>query len=46
MLQEGSNYWLIRFDPSRIEPNLLKEKLESDSDVLKVEYEPLPKKTR
>jgi hypothetical protein len=42
-LPEGPNYWLFRFDPSRILPNLLKETLERDTDVLRVEYVDKPK---
>lgn len=43
VLPEGPNYWLVRFDPSRILPNLLKETLERDTDVLRVEYVDKPK---
>lgn len=43
MLPEGPNYWLVRFDPSRILPNLLKETLERDTDVLRVEYVDKPR---
>jgi|GEM_PF-1748816 hypothetical protein len=42
-LPEGTNYWLVRFDPSRILPNLLKETLERDTDVLRVEYVDKPR---
>ena len=33
-----ANAWLIRFDPSRMPPNQLKMSLESDRDVISVEY--------
>lgn len=42
-LPEGNNSWLMRFDPSRVQPNQLKLTLESDSDVISVEYVDKPK---
>ena len=42
-VQDASNTWLMRFDPSRIPPNQLKLNLENDNDVIRVEYVDKPK---
>jgi hypothetical protein len=38
-IPEGNNYWLFRFDPSRIQPLAFKELLDIDPDVMKSEFE-------
>ncbi len=38
-IPEANNYWLFRFDPSRIQPLAFKELLDIDPDVVKSEFE-------
>lgn len=44
MLPEANNYWVFRFDPSRIPPLTMKELLANDPEVLRFEFEKAPKK--
>jgi len=46
MLEEAPNYWLFRFDPSRIEPARMRTILESDPEVVRLEFEKKPKANR
>ena len=43
MLEEAPNYWLFRFDPSRIEPARMRTRLGSDPEVQRLEFEKKPK---
>lgn len=44
MLPEANNYWIFRFDPSRIPPLTMKELLANDPEVIRFEFEKAPKK--
>jgi hypothetical protein len=46
MLEEAPNYWLFRFDPSRIEPVQMRTILGSDPEVARLEFEKKPKANR
>ena len=46
MLEEAPNYWLFRFDPSRIEPARMRTILESDPEIQRLAFEKKTKANR